>query len=187
MEKDDIMYRKILERVKTKIRGTIDINRLKKDGLIVGKNFNTQYGVIIDPGHCWLIEIGDNVTLAPRVHILAHDASTKIPLGYTKIGKVTIGNNVFIGANTVVLPNVQIGNNVVIGAGSIVTTDLPSGGIYLGNPCRKIADYDEWVRKQKERMKSAPIYGESYIIDNITNDQKQQMKAELKDRIGYIV
>lgn len=44
----------------------------------MGDNFHAQEGVIIDPGHCWLIEIGNNVTLAPRVHILAHDASTKI-------------------------------------------------------------------------------------------------------------
>ena len=47
---------------------------------------------IIDPGHCWLISVGDRVTLAPRVHILAHDASLKETLGYTKIGRVKIGN-----------------------------------------------------------------------------------------------
>ena len=87
----------IVDKIKAKIRGTIDLDKLKKDGLIFGKNFDTQYGVIIDPGHCWLIEIGDNVTLAPRVHILAHDASMKKFLGYTKIAPVKIGNNVFVG------------------------------------------------------------------------------------------
>ena len=92
---------------------SLDIKRLEKNGFVHGKNLNTQHGVIIDPGHCWLIECGDNVTLAPYVHILAHDASTKIPLGYTKIGKVTIGNNVFIGAGTTVLPGVTIGDNIV--------------------------------------------------------------------------
>lgn len=62
------------------------------------------YGeVIIDPGHCWLIELGDDVTLAPRVHSLAHDASTKRELGYTRIAKVKIGSNVFIGAGSIVL------------------------------------------------------------------------------------
>lgn len=181
------MISKILDFLKTKIRGTIDINGLKKDGLIVGKNFNTQHGVIIDPGHCWLIEIGDNVTLAPRVHILAHDASTKIPLGYTKIGRVTIGNNVFIGANTVVLPNVKIGNNVVIGAGSLVVSDIPSDGVYYGNPCVKVADYNEWILKQNNRMKSTSLYDESYIIGNISDEKKQQMKKELENKIGFIV
>lgn len=104
---------------------------MKRDGLTVGKNFNIQEGCIIDPGHCWLISIGDHVTLAPRVHILAHDASTKIFLGYTKIGKVNIGNNVFIGSQTTILPNVCIEDNVIIGSNSVVTKDCKSNGVYV--------------------------------------------------------
>lgn len=69
-----------------------------ENGLAIGKNAAIMGEVILDPGHCWLIEIGDNVTIAPRVHILAHDASTRREHGYAKIGRVTIGNNVFIGA-----------------------------------------------------------------------------------------
>lgn len=68
------------------------------NGLKIGKGCSVMGECIIDPGHCWLIEIGDRVTLAPRVHILAHDASTKRPLGYTRLGNVSIGNDVFIGA-----------------------------------------------------------------------------------------
>ena len=113
-----------LERIKILIRGSLDIKRLEKNGFVHGKNFNAQHGVIIDPGHCWLIECGDNVTLAPYVHILAHDASTKISLGYTKIGKVKIGNNVFIGAGSTVLPGVTIGDDVIIGSMSLVTSNL---------------------------------------------------------------
>lgn len=70
------------------------------NGLKIGKNCEIKGEVIIDPGHCWLIEIGDNVTIAPRCHILAHDASTKRFLGHTVVGRVVIGNNVFIGANS---------------------------------------------------------------------------------------
>lgn len=177
----------MLDRLKAKIRGTIDITRLLNDGLKAGKNLSIQEGVIIDPGHCWLIEIGDNVTLAPRVHILAHDASTKQALGYTRIGRVTIGNNVFIGASTVVLPNVHIGDNVIIGAGSIVSKDLPSDGVYLGQPCYKVADYDEWVQKQKKKMDDSPVFDSSYIIGTITAEKKQEMINLLSDGIGYIV
>lgn len=148
---------------------------------------NIQYGVIIDPGHCWLIEIGDNVTLAPYVHILAHDASTKKALGYTKIGRVVIGNNVFIGAGTTILPNVKIGDNVVIGAKSLVTHDLPANGIYCGHECIKIADYSEWVEKQKARMNNAPIFDKSYTIGNITIDKKMEMREKLMDNIGYVI
>ena len=76
-----------------RLRGEYTTEKLIKMGLRVGVNFNRLNGVIIDPAHCWLITIGDNVTLAPRVHILAHDASTKNYLNFTKIGRVNIGNN----------------------------------------------------------------------------------------------
>lgn len=123
-----------IEFLKIKIRGTINLKQLKRDGLKIGDNFNVQEGVIIDPGHCWLIEIGNNVTLAPRVHILAHDASMKKILNYVKLGKVHIGNNVFIGANTIVLPNVWIDDNTIIGAGSVVSKSLYGGGSICGEP-----------------------------------------------------
>ena len=69
-----------------RLRGEYTTERLIKMGMKVGKNFGRLNGVILDPSHCWLIEIGDNVTMAPRVHVLCHDASTKQFLGYTKIG-----------------------------------------------------------------------------------------------------
>ena len=129
--------KKIIEKIKAK---TIDLERLIKDGLSVGDNFHAQEGVIIDPGHCWLIEIGNNVTLAPRVHILAHDASTKNILGYTKISNVKIGNNVFVGAGTIILPGVTIEDNVIIGAGSVVNKDIPANVVAVGNPCKVIKE-----------------------------------------------
>ena len=78
-----------------RIRAEYTTEKLISMGMIVGNNFKRLNGVILDPAHCWLIEIGDNVTMAPRVHVLCHDASTKQFLNYTKIGRVTIGNNVF--------------------------------------------------------------------------------------------
>ena len=56
----------------------------------VGKGCDIHSGLKVDHSHCWLIEIGDNVTLAPEVYLLAHDASTDRIAGYTKIGKVKI-------------------------------------------------------------------------------------------------
>ena len=101
-----------------RLRAGYTTEKLISMGMRVGKNFKRMTGTILDPGYCWLIQIGDNVTLAPRVHVLCHDASTKQFLGYTKIGCVTIGNDVFIGAESVILPGVSIGNRVVIGANS---------------------------------------------------------------------
>ena len=88
---------KIKKYLLLKLTGQIDFGTLIKRGLKVGTNFSMQKECIIDDSHCSLITIGNNVTLAPRVHILAHDSSTKMFLGYTKIGKVTIEDKVFIG------------------------------------------------------------------------------------------
>ena len=142
---------------------------------------------IIDPGHCWLIEIGNKVTLAPRVHILSHDASTKRELGYTYIAPVTIGDNVFVGAGSVILPNVKIGNNVIIGAHSVVTNDILDNSVVVGNPARFIKTYEEYMKEKKDLLEISVIYDESYTINNITKDKIEQMKIELKSKNGFVV
>jgi maltose O-acetyltransferase len=150
-------------------------------GLQVGKNFNRQPGCIIDYSHCWLITIGDNVTLAPNVHILAHDASTKLFISYTKIGLVQIANNVFVGASSIILPNVKIGSNVIIGAGSIVTKDIPNNSLVVGNPAKIIGSVFTYIEKNDNLMKTRPNYKQEWTLNNnITTFQKQQMIQEIK-------
>ena len=171
-----------------RIRGDFSTEKLVKMGMVVGKNFKRLHGVILDPGHCWLIEIGDNVTMAPRVHILCHDASTKHFLNYTKIGRVTIGNNVFIGAESVVLPSVTIGSNVVIGANSTVTHDIPSNSVVAGSPARVISTLDEYLEKERERMKGSPCYGEEYTLrQNVSMEKRMEQKDNLSHKIGFII
>ena len=170
-----------------RLRGEYTTEKLISMGMTVGKNFKRLNGVILDPGHCWLIEIGDNVTMAPRVHILCHDASTKQFLGYTKIGRVTVGNNVFIGAESVVLPGVTIGDNVIIGANSTVTRDIPEGTVAVGSPARVICTLDEYLAREKSRMETAPCYGEEYTLrQNVPMEKRLQQKEELNGKIGYI-
>ena len=112
---------KLLNVFPYKITISSDISYLKKVGCKIGENFSMQPGCIIDDSHAFLISIGDHVTLAPNVHILAHDASTKDALGYTRIAPVNIGDHVFIGAGSIILPGVSIGDRVIIGAGSIIS------------------------------------------------------------------
>ena len=170
-----------------RLRGEYTTEKLISMGMTVGKNFSRLNGVILDPSHCWLIEIGDNVTMAPRVHILCHDASTKMFLNYTKIGPVTIGSNVFIGAETVVLPGVTIGNNVIIGANSTVTRDVPSGTVVAGSPARVICSLETYLEKERERMKTAPCYGEDYTLrKDLSMDKRMEQKTALKGKIGYV-
>lgn len=171
-----------------RIRGEYTTEKLIRMGMKVGNHFERLNGVILDPSHCWLIEIGENVTLAPRVHILCHDASTKNFLGYTKIGRVTIGNNVFIGAETVIMPGVTIGNNVIIGANSTVTHDVSDGVVVAGSPAKVISTLDNYLTKEKKRMESTLCYDEKYTLrQNISMEIRMQQKEDLKDGIGYTI
>lgn len=177
----------IVKELVYRFRGEYTTEKLIQMGMKVGKGFKRLNGVILDPAHCWLIEIGDDVTLAPRVHVLCHDASTKQYLNYTKIGRVTIGNNVFIGAESVVLPGVTIGDNVIIGANSTVTHDIPSGVVAAGSPAYVICTLQEYLEKEKQRMQSAPCYGEEFSLrQNVSMEKRLQQKAELTGKIGYI-
>ena len=170
-----------------RIRGEYTTEKLISMGMKVGKNFKRLNGVILDPSHCWLIEIGDNVTLAPRVHILCHDASTKSFLDYTKIARVTIGNNVFIGAESVVLPGVTIGNNVIVGANSTVTHDVSDGVVVVGSPAKVISTIDDYLEKEKLRMENSPVYDDTYTLrKNVSMELRMKQKDELEDKIGYI-
>jgi len=178
---------KILKELIYRLRGDYTTERLISMGMKVGDNFKRLHGVILDPGHCWLIEIGNNVTMAPRVHILCHDASTKPFLNYTKIGRVTIGDNVFIGAESVVLPGVTVGSNVIIGANSTVTRDIPPNSVAAGSPARVICSLEDYLAKEKTRMKTAPCYGEEFTLrQNVSMEKRMQQKQELTGKIGYI-
>lgn len=171
-----------------RMRGEYTTEKLISMGMKVGAHFERQNGVILDPSHCWLIEIGDNVTLAPRVHILCHDASTKQFLGYTKIGRVNIGNNVFIGAESVILPGVTIGNNVIIGANSTVTHDIPDNLVAAGSPAKIVSTLEEYLLKEKEHMKTAHCYGDEYSLrNNVSMEKRMEQKKELANEKGYIV
>lgn len=177
-----------IKKIIHRLRGETPTEVLISRGMKVGIDFQRQQSVILDPDHCWLIEIGDHVTIAPRVHILCHDASTKAFLNYTKIGRVTIGNNVFIGAESVVLPGVTIGNNVVIGANSTVTQNIPDNSVAVGSPARVICTLEKYLSKEKQRMSNSPCYGEEYTLrKDVPMALRMDQKVALDGKIGYIV
>lgn len=179
--------KRFLRRLVFRLRADYTTEDLVAMGLKVGRNFLRMHGVILDPSHCWLIEIGDDVTLAPRVHVLAHDASTCHALGYAKIGKVTIGNEVFIGAESVILPNVRIGNRVVVGANSTVSHDIPDNSVAVGSPARVVGTYDNFVEKNRKLMQFRPCYGEVFTLRKaISPEKKDRMNRELEDGYGFV-
>lgn len=178
----------LLRKIYRKLFPNSAVSDLRKRGLVVGSNFSVQKEVIIDYSHCWHIEIGDDVTLAPRVVILAHDASTKKALGYTRIGKVRIGSRVFVGAGSIILPGVCIGDDVVIGAGSVVSKDVPSGVVAVGNPARFVRSFEDYLREKREELADSPCFDETYTTrGNITEDMKHDMNKRMKNGVGYVV
>lgn len=177
---------KILKRIKKKFFqsaiGKDDyLNKLIRKGLVVGDNFSIQQGCIIDDDHCWHIKIGNNVTLAPRVHILAHDASSFRITGYTKVKKVIIGNNVFIGAGCIILPGVKIEDDVIIGAGITVYKDILEPGVYVGAELKKICTFKEYEERLKSQLADSRVFNSSYTLRNpsITNEMKLTMNSEI--------
>ncbi len=167
--------RKILQRLNTVDRSDFDeIGRIvkelfgKSEGAFLNPPFYCDYGSHIEVGknffanyNCTIIDvakvtIGDNCQMAPNVAIYTaghpvHPVSRNSMYEYGI--EVFIGDNVWIGGNTVILPGVHVGSNTVIGAGSVVTKDIPEWVIAAGNPCkvvREITDADkEFYFKEK--------------------------------------
>lgn len=147
----------------------------KSEGAFLNPPFYCDYGTNIEVGanffanyNCMMIDvakirIGDNCQMAPNVAIYTaghpiHPVSRNSMYEYGK--EVTIGDNVWIGGNTVICPGVHIGDNVVIGAGSVVTRDIPDWTVAAGNPCRvlkKITDADK-----KKLFRDEEIDGEAW-------------------------
>lgn len=92
------------------------------------------------------IFVGNNVMFGPNVTVSAgtHPIHPELRSKQAQYNiPIHIGNNVWIGANSVILPGVNIGDNSVIGAGSIVTKDIPSNVVAVGNPCRVLREINE--------------------------------------------
>lgn len=170
-----------------RITGEVPTETLVARGMQVGKDFNRQQGCYIDPTHCFLIEIGSNVTMSIRVTLMAHDASTKKSLGYTKIGKIQIGDNVFIGANATVLPGVCIGNNSVVGANSVVTKNVPENTVVAGNPARVVCTLSEFKEKNSSIMQNTRVFGREYRFSkSLSEAQKNEMREAVSNGIAFI-
>lgn len=109
----------------------------------VGDNFYMNHNcIILDPAK---VEFGDNVFIGPNCGF--YTALHPIDIiernkGLETCEPITVGNNVWFGGNVVVFPGVTIGDNVTIGAGSVVTKDIPSNCVAFGNPCKVIRELE---------------------------------------------
>lgn len=156
-------------------------------GMKVGQNCSIQPGVVFDYSHCWLIQIGNHVTIAPEAYLLAHDVSSKPAIGYTRVGTIVIEDHVFIGARAIIMPGVRIGLGSIVAAGSVVTKSVPDYTIVAGNPAKPIGSVEDYFLKMKKMEEDVPKYDSSFTIKNgITAKQKENMLAELQETQGFV-
>lgn len=119
-----------------------------------GKNIYANFNLtLVDDTHIYVGDytmFGPNVTVATAGHPILPELREKM---YQYNFPVHIGKNCWIGAGVVIVPGITIGDNVVIGAGSVVTKDLPSNVVAVGNPCRVLREVNERDKKYyfKER------------------------------------
>lgn len=141
------------------------LNALRTRGAEIGTDVvvYSPSTTILDGANPFLLTIGDHVRITAGVKVLTHDYSWSAMKTYASetvkpgaiLGSqamVKIGSYVFIGMNAVITPGVTIGDHVIIGAGSVVTKDCESGGVYAGNPARKIATLEDFYQKRKARQ-----------------------------------
>lgn len=129
----------------------------RKRGIRLGEGCHV-YGRVSFGSEPYLIDFGNNVRITKGVEFITHDGGVwtlrkmKLLENADIFGPIKVGNNVHIGINTIVMPNVCIGNNVIIGAGSIVTKDIPDNSVAAGVPARVIRTIEEYYDKYKDKV-----------------------------------
>lgn len=155
------MLKDILLHVKYGYKATSDsyYKYLTKKGIKLGENvkFYSPWTISIDTQRPWMISIGNNVHITAGCKILQHGYDWAVlQKKYGEVlgncGKVTIGNNVFVGTETAILKGVTIGDDIIIGAKSLVNKDCIKPGVYAGNPVRFIMSLDDYYEKRKSKQ-----------------------------------
>lgn len=146
------------------------IKYAKKMGVKVGKNCEF-YKDISWGSEPYLISIGDHVRIASGCKFVTHDGGVWVLRKLKKVekadifGRITIGNNVHIGINCIIMPGVTIGNNCIVGCGAVVTKSVPDNTIVGGVPARKIKSIDEYYDKHKDTFD---------FTKGLSSDEKKQ-------------
>lgn len=133
-----------------------DLKRFRREGGVIGKDCEIHEQVEFG-SEPYLITIGDHVRITRGVKFITHDGGVWVLrqneelFDIDVIGPIKIGNNVHIGWNAIIMPNVTIGDNCIIGAGAIVTKDIPSNSVAVGVPARVVENINEYREKILEK------------------------------------
>ena len=124
----------------------------------LGVRIGNRCHILADPYVCFgsepfLVELGDHVEVTGGCRFVTHDGAVWVlreeqELAMVdKFGKITVGNNVFIGLSSTILPGVTIGDNCIIGACSLVNKNIPSGEVWAGVPAKRICTVEEYKQR----------------------------------------
>lgn len=182
----NFIYRIILK-IHTTCQNFVKIANIKtaqKKGMKIGKNLYVERFANFG-SEPFLIEIGNDVTLAEGVTFINHGGDARVTKRLEKykdgrnFGRIKIGNNTFIGKATILMPGVSIGNNCIVGSMSIVTNSIADHSVYAGVPAKFMCTTEEYGDKllannveyprelEKDRGKL-----EDYLSQNLTHTYK---------------
>lgn len=146
---------------------------IKKKKIFKKIGNNVSFTTTILPAEPFLISIGNNVIISAGVRLITHSMESAIfnieensNKYLCKFGEIIIGNNVYIGANVLVLPGVKIGNNVVIGAGAVITKNIADNSVVAGVPAHFICSYEDLKSKNLKFSEQFTNYkGKNIVLD----------------------
>ncbi len=183
------MLKRVIGKFKKFFSRSSDFQELIDKGMKVGENCALFSTTTIDHLWPWLISFGNNVTVSTNVTILAHDASPNVVGMGTKLGRVVIGDYVFIGTGCTILCDTIIGDHVIIGAGSVVSGNIESNSVYCGVPAKKLCSIEEYKKKMSVLRQERPdlsIIHKWDKWDTASKEDKDKMINLLNDGCGFV-
>lgn len=169
--------KEVIRLIKYRIKGSLKV--AKEQGMIVEEGVTVMGGVSFG-SEPYLITLRKNCRISSNVLFFTHDGGTHAFREFDKYknvikyGKIVVGENTFVGAGSIILPDVKIGNNCVIGAGSVVTKDVPDKTVVCGIPAKAICTLEEYAEKCLIKM------GDDFDVQEYTKDKKSYLLKYIK-------
>lgn len=142
-----------------KVSGEAYVKWLRTKGVRVGKGTKVidPRKITVDTSRPELLTIGENVLLHEGTVIMTHDYASRAFVNrdsefIPSHGRITIGNNVWLGRDVTILKGVTIGDNVIIGLGSVVSRSIPSGSVAIGNPAQVVCSFDDYRERRRKQF-----------------------------------